>query len=136
MTVVKEKLLVCNGLNLANICKLFCGCLFINLWQVLKAICLLVCLQGTAGDSFSYHRGADFSTKDEDNDGGANTNCAQIHQGAWWYKECHHSNLNGRYLNGKHSDSHADGVNWKAWKGHYYSVKRAEMKLKPINDHN
>ena len=86
---------------------------------------------GTAGDSLSYHHGMAFSTKDRDNDkdGG---NCATKYKGAWWYKHCHSSNLNGRYLQGKHS-SFANGVNWYHCKGHHYSAKRAEMKIKPVN---
>ena len=92
---------------------------------------LFLCVfPGTAGDSLFWHRGMAFSTKDRDNDtyGG---NCATQFKGAWWYNNCHHSNLNGRYLKSKHS-SFADGVNWKTWKGYYYSHKRAEMKIKPV----
>ena len=85
---------------------------------------------GTAGDSLSGHRGKAFSTKDRDNDAYSG-NCATQFKGAWWYGSCHSSNLNGRYLKGKHS-SYADGVNWYSWKGHHYSVKRAEMKIKPV----
>ncbi|XP_068711514.1 ryncolin-1-like [Montipora foliosa] len=85
---------------------------------------------GTAGDSLSSHRGAPFSTKDSDNDSWP-SNCAVSYKGAWWYTACHSSNLNGVYHHGKHS-SHADGVNWYAWKGHYYSVKKAEMKIRPF----
>ena len=73
-----------------------------------------------------------FTTKDRDNDSKGNRNCATRYKGAWWYNACHHSNLNGRYLKGNHS-TYADGVNWKHWKGYYYSVKRAEMKIKPVN---
>ncbi|XP_028512828.1 titin isoform X1 [Exaiptasia diaphana] len=85
---------------------------------------------GTAGDSLSSHLGQPFTTKDRDNDkyGG---NCAVQFKGAWWYAGCHRSNLNGLYHHGKHK-SYADGVNWYQWKGHYYSAKRAEMKIRPV----
>ena len=86
---------------------------------------------GTAGDSLSHHRGMAFTTKDRDNDAYSGASCATLYKGGWWYKKCHYSNLNGRYLKGKHS-SYADGVNWYSWKGHHYSVKRAEMKIKPV----
>ena len=86
---------------------------------------------GNAGDSLAHHRGYPFSTKDRDNDRDS-VNCATSYKGAWWYNTCHHSNLNGLYHRGRHS-SYADGVNWYHWKGYYYSVKRAEMKLKPVN---
>ncbi|XP_074612990.1 microfibril-associated glycoprotein 4-like [Acropora palmata] len=84
---------------------------------------------GTAGDSLSHHRGAPFSTKDSDNDSWSSS-CAVSYKGAWWYKHCHYSNLNGIYHHGKHS-SYANGVNWYHWKGYYYSAKKAEMKIRP-----
>ena len=37
-----------------------------------------------------------FTTKDQDNDG-AESNCAFRSKGAWWYKSCHAANLNGLY---------------------------------------
>ena len=85
---------------------------------------------GTAGDSLSGHRGYPFSTKDQDNDSWG-SNCAVSYKGAWWYGACHASNLNGVYHHGAHS-SYADGVNWYTWKGYHYSVKRAEMKIRPV----
>ena len=76
----------------------------------------------------SYCSGMQFSTKDQDSDlYGAS--CAQIHKGAWWYKHCHKSNLNGLYFNGQHA-SRSNGVNWFSFRGFYYSLKRTEMKVK------
>ncbi|XP_041050032.1 tenascin isoform X3 [Carcharodon carcharias] len=83
---------------------------------------------GNAGDSLTYHNGRPFSTKDRDNDV-AVTNCALSYKGAWWYKNCHRVNLNGRYG----TQSHSQGVNWYHWKGHEHSIEFAEMKLRPHN---
>ncbi|KAK2157941.1 hypothetical protein NP493_1839g00001 [Ridgeia piscesae] len=52
---------------------------------------------GTAGDSLKLHANHPFSTKDRDNDDGSE-HCAQVNKGAWWYTQCHQSNLNGEYL--------------------------------------
>lgn len=83
---------------------------------------------GTAGDSLSYHHGMAFSTKDKDNDRNGGS-CAVICKGAWWYRDCLRSNLNGRYLRG----SNPDRVTWFRWKNSHYSMKRAEMKIKPVS---
>ena len=95
---------------------------------------LLLCyFVGTAGDSLDHHRGAAFSTKDRDNDNWNGGSCATKHgKGGWWYNGCLHSNLNGLYLHGQHSNAWG-GVLWFHWKGHSYSAKRAEMKIKPLN---
>ncbi|XP_022804914.1 ficolin-1-like [Stylophora pistillata] len=61
---------------------------------------------GEAGDSFTRHSNMKFSTKGKDYDGHQN-NCAIECKGAWWYSDCHDSNLNGLYHRGPH-DSHAD----------------------------
>ena len=84
---------------------------------------------GNAGDSFIGHRGMDFTTKDRDNDKWGK-NCAIEYQGGWWYKACHNSNLNGLYL---HAGNNAKGVAWFKWKNTNYSVKKATMKIRPVN---
>ena len=84
---------------------------------------------GTAGDSFSGKNGMQFSTRDKDHDAYSDGSCARTYHGAWWYTSCHASNLNGKYLNGPHK-SYANGVNWDGFKGHHYSLKKTEMKVR------
>uniref|UniRef100_A0A8C3HMI7 Tenascin N n=1 Tax=Chrysemys picta bellii TaxID=8478 RepID=A0A8C3HMI7_CHRPI len=87
--------------------------------------------QGTAGDALTYHNGWKFTTWDRDNDV-ALSNCARSHHGAWWYKNCHLANLNGKYGENKHSE----GVNWAPWKGHLFSIPYTEMKIRPQSSSN
>ncbi|KAK3698429.1 hypothetical protein QZH41_001194 [Actinostola sp. cb2023] len=85
---------------------------------------------GNGGDSLrDHHNNMQFSTKDRDNDA-VSYACAIAFTGAWWYNTCHASNLNGLYLNGS-TKLFAKGVVWSSWKGHYYSLKRVEMKIRP-----
>ncbi|XP_037073503.1 ficolin-2-like [Pollicipes pollicipes] len=94
---------------------------------------------GDAGDSLTYHSNQQFSTRDRDNDDGAGHHCAALYTGAWWYRACHRSNLNGLYLRGIIPPVRDDGkrsqlaVSWLAWKGHWYSLKASEMKIRPAN---
>ena len=85
--------------------------------------------EGNAGDSLSYHNGMKFSTYDRDNDQSSRGNCPSYHKGAWWYKYCYRSNLNGRYL--KAGDTSDKGIAWKYWKNNNRSLKKAEMKIRP-----
>ncbi|XP_069718736.1 tenascin-N isoform X1 [Phaenicophaeus curvirostris] len=86
---------------------------------------------GNAGDAMTYHNGWKFTTWDRDNDV-ALSNCALTHRGAWWYKNCHLANLNGKYGETKHSE----GVNWEPWKGHEFSIPFTEMKIRPRSSSN
>ncbi|XP_060604596.1 techylectin-5B-like [Ruditapes philippinarum] len=83
---------------------------------------------GTAGDSLEYHNGMIFSTYDRDQDKWS-SNCAKSFHGAWWYRNCHHSNLNGRYYN-QPGKSDSTGINWYHWKNNRYSLKKVEMKFR------
>ncbi|XP_039252598.2 microfibril-associated glycoprotein 4-like [Styela clava] len=85
---------------------------------------------GNAGDSFSGTNGKKFTTKNRDLDTHEKVNCAVAHKGAWWYSACHTSNLNAKYYEGEHK-SYADGINWFTWRGHHYSLKFTEMKIRP-----
>ncbi|XP_023212790.1 techylectin-5A-like [Centruroides sculpturatus] len=84
---------------------------------------------GVAGDSLLYHTNMFFTTFDRDNDKSNTTNCAQKYEGAWWYNECHFSNLNGLYLNGK-NELRGKGIIWYTWKDFYYSLPVVEMKIR------
>ncbi|XP_016928477.3 ryncolin-2-like [Drosophila suzukii] len=82
---------------------------------------------GNAGDALATHLGQKFTTKDRDNDKHATANCATTYSSAWWYTACHHSNLAGKYGD----NTHGKGINWYQWKGHTYSLKRAQMMIRP-----
>ncbi|XP_034472076.1 ryncolin-1-like [Drosophila innubila] len=81
---------------------------------------------GTADDSLRPHHTMKFSTFDRDNDRWTN-NCAETYTGGWWYNECHHSNLGGKYKD----NAHGKGINWFHFRGHLYSLKRAIMMIRP-----
>ena len=84
---------------------------------------------GTAGNSLTRHSGMQFSTKDRDNDQLSGGNCASSsnRHGAWWYKDCTDSNLNGLYRSGL--DGWA-GVYWYYFLNNGISLKFAQMKLR------
>ncbi|XP_039192446.1 tenascin-X-like isoform X11 [Crotalus tigris] len=82
--------------------------------------------RGTAGDALSYHSGSVFSTRDRDPNR-VIIPCAISYRGAWWYRNCHYTNLNGLYANNRDHQ----GVNWFNWKGFEFSIPFTEMKLRP-----
>ena len=55
--------------------------------------------------------GMPFTTKDKDQDKSSSENCAVTWTGAWWYKGCHHSNLNGK--NFGHAKEDPKSMYWK-----------------------
>ncbi|XP_062618305.1 uncharacterized protein LOC134279904 [Saccostrea cucullata] len=85
---------------------------------------------GTAGDSLKYHIGMKFSTKDQDNDNRGYDNCATQYHGAWWYKSCHHSNMNGQYAHS--AVSGGKYAVWQGWKGSE-ALKQTMMMIRHKN---
>ncbi|XP_062597163.1 ryncolin-1-like [Saccostrea cucullata] len=81
-------------------------------------------------DSFSYHNGMKFSTKDNDNDKWG-SNCAASYGNGWWFNTCHHCNLNGIYY--KKRTSSSAGMTWLYWgsTSSWDSLKSSKMMIKP-----
>ncbi|XP_035826392.1 fibrinogen C domain-containing protein 1-like [Aplysia californica] len=75
----------------------------------------------------AYHNGEQFSTKDRDNDSWGD-NCAKTYHGAWWYKSCHHVNLNGLWG----STGGAKGLRWLSVTAG--TVSFSEMKIRPFSE--
>ncbi|XP_025078919.1 ficolin-2-like [Pomacea canaliculata] len=84
-------------------------------------------LGGNAGDSLTYHKGHEFLTPDRDSE----YKCASGRHGAWWYDNCFYSNLNGIYRPTA-TTPHADGIIWLSFAGYDNSLKRTEMKIRPM----
>ncbi|XP_075882665.1 angiopoietin-related protein 7 [Nelusetta ayraudi] len=86
---------------------------------------------GNAGDSLRYHNNTNFSTGDKDNDKCVD-HCASLRKGGYWYNCCTDSNLNGVfYRYGQHTRS-SDGITWYGWHGSNYSLKKVEIKVRPV----
>jgi len=84
------------------------------------------------------HNGQMFSTRDNDHDKHLRGSCANGFHGAWWYGNCHISNLNGRYYSKQTAKTLAtpDGIIWMSWKGLLESLKGSSMKLRHISVKN
>ncbi|XP_028308672.1 angiopoietin-related protein 7 [Gouania willdenowi] len=86
---------------------------------------------GNAGDSLRYHNNTNFSTFNKDNDKCVD-HCAALRKGGYWYNCCTDSNLNGVfYRYGEHTKN-TDGITWYGWHGPNYSLKKVEMKVRPV----
>ena len=85
---------------------------------------------GNATDNLSVSYDRKFSTRDRDQDGDSETNCAVYHEAAWWFNDydCSDSSLNGRYLGDVRNKT---GIWWYKWTW-WQSLKKTEMKIRPI----
>ena len=77
-------------------------------------------------DNLSYNNQQRFTTKDRDQDNDPYRNCAVDRQGAWWYKACSNSNLNGNY--NIRGDS-AKGLQWYGYPSSY-TMKMTKIMVK------
>ena len=84
------------------------------------------------GDAMSHIDSWRFSAQDRDQDTW-DLNCAERFKGAWWYSDCHSTNPNGLYLGGA-TDQYATGIIWFQWRGHHYSMKKMEIKIRKKNN--
>ncbi|XP_071837493.1 fibrinogen-like protein A isoform X1 [Apostichopus japonicus] len=80
------------------------------------------------GYALSSHLNSAFSTFDRDNDIADSTNCAVTNHGAWWYKNCATSNLNGNYM----ATDDESSIKWHDLPGGQYNIKYTEMKIRPV----
>ncbi|XP_053084412.1 angiopoietin-1 isoform X2 [Pangasianodon hypophthalmus] len=88
---------------------------------------------GTAGrqSSLVIH-GADFSTKDMDNDN-CMCKCALMLTGGWWFDACGPSNLNGMYYTQGQHIGKLNGIKWHYFKGPSYSLRATAMMIRPLD---
>ncbi|EDV98381.1 GH22702 [Drosophila grimshawi] len=54
-------------------------------------------------------------------------NCACVYKGAWWYHDCHNSNLMGKY----NEKQYGKGINWETFTNFESSLKRVQMMIRP-----
>ncbi|CAH2103173.1 unnamed protein product [Euphydryas editha] len=87
--------------------------------------------RGNAGDSLSYHAGQKFSTYDFDNDEWKEGSCATEHGGAWWYKECDKSNLNGKYSL-LANENNEQSIYWVSFNGPTSPLYKTRMMIRPL----
>lgn len=88
---------------------------------------------GTAGKQSSLIlHGADFSTKDADNDN-CMCKCALMLTGGWWFDACGPSNLNGMFYTAGQNHGKLNGIKWHYFKGPSYSLRSTTMMIRPLD---
>ena len=93
-----------------------------------------------AGDSFAgvprvSHIGSKFNTMDHGDAKQGRNRCAYLYKSGWWHipHYCLRVQLTGLYLFGPvNGHMHWKSVIWFTWKRQTYSLKTAEMKIRPF----
>ncbi|XP_071836447.1 fibrinogen-like protein A isoform X2 [Apostichopus japonicus] len=78
-------------------------------------------------NALGHQIGYPFTTLDRDHDEYF-WNCAKYRGGAWWFKKCSQSSLNGNYYGTRIKLS----IYWTDLPGNDYKIKYTEMKIKPV----
>ncbi|XP_069863048.1 angiopoietin-4 [Dipodomys merriami] len=87
---------------------------------------------GSAGDQSSLPmKGANFSTRDADNDE-CFCKCAQMMSGGWWFVACGLSNLNGIYYPSGYHLRKLNGIRWHYFRGPSYSLRATRLMVRPV----
>ena len=91
---------------------------------------------GGTFDAMKFQNGAEFTTRDRDHDSWSSVSCAKVCGGAWWYKACHRSNLNGKYvlhIPEGYSGSYSPDGNRLCWYDGSYCqhYTKVQMKIRP-----
>ncbi|XP_055590805.1 microfibril-associated glycoprotein 4-like [Uranotaenia lowii] len=81
---------------------------------------------GTAPDALTFHLNASFSTMDRNN-AECFANCAADYYGAWWFKCCHASDLNGLHVYGNPTIKTSSRMSWKT----QVRIKISRMMIRP-----
>ena len=85
----------------------------------------------TAGDSLTPNSGERFSTPDRDNDISP-AHCTTVTHAPWWHDDCYYAILTGKYYASPGPRSLEPlGIVWYHWKGWHYSLRAADMKIRP-----
>ena len=84
---------------------------------------------GTAIDELAFHNGKPFTTKDRDHDTWSSGNCAIEYTGAWWFRGCGFSHLNGNYVPVGGPSRYGEGPVWLGF-NNYRALKFTEMKIR------
>ena len=82
------------------------------------------------GDALTFHNGAKFSAKDQDNDENNVENCATKYESAGWFRNdpCYEANPFGKFLDSRDAEAYK-GVVWRPYDGWTNSLNWLTLKL-------
>ena len=90
-----------------------------------------------ASQGFLYHNNQRFTTYDQDNDADATASCINSdtspYFGGFWYNECSRVRPTNTYcFSASCGSSTYAYMNWRAWRGNEYSLKKLKMMMRPV----